>query len=162
METMIRIRKFKLEDLDRIEEIEKQSFKKTYPRFLLTHLYTNFPDGFIIAEINNKIVGYAIGTIEWGNGHIVSIAVDREFRNRGIGTALIEHLERYFFERCNVKYIVLEVRVSNKTARMFYYKRGYVDKRFLPNYYDDGEDAILMIKKRKNLETNYPIIVSMW
>ncbi|MFU8651982.1 ribosomal protein S18-alanine N-acetyltransferase [Methanotorris formicicus] len=159
---MIGIRRFRLEDLDRVEEIEKQSFKKIYPRFLLIHLYTNFPDGFIVAEIDGHIVGYIIGTIEWGNGHIISIAVDRKFRNRGIGSILIEYLEKYFFERCNVKYIVLEVRVSNKKARMFYYKRGYVDKRFLPKYYDDGEDAILMVKKRKDLKTNYPITISMW
>ena len=63
----------------------------------------------------------------------------------------------------NYNYIVLEVRVSNITARKFYYRMGYRDRKLLPKYYEDEEDAILMIKRNPYIEFNaHPIIVSMW
>ena len=151
-------------DIDRIVEIEKESFEYAYPQIIIRQIYTSFPDGFLVAEEDKgNIIGYVMATIEWGNGHIVSIAVDKHHRNKGIGTLLLNAVEEYLFTKCNVKYIVLEVRFNNTNARNFYYKRGYRDKRLLPKYYDDGSDAILMIKRNPYIEFNtHPIIVSMW
>ncbi|WP_026182896.1 MULTISPECIES: ribosomal protein S18-alanine N-acetyltransferase [Methanothermococcus] len=160
---MVRVRKSQESDFKKIMEIEKQSFNKNYPEFLIKHIYNSFPDGFLVAEDNKgNIVGYVIAVMEWGNGHIVSIAVDENHRKKGIGTLLLDTIEKYLYEYCNAKYIVLEVRFDNTNARKFYYKRGYVDKKLLPKYYDDGSDAILMVKKRADLNKNYPIIINMW
>ena len=58
---IVTIRKFRETDLKRVMEIEKQSFDKNYPEFLMMHIYTSFPDGFLVAEDENeKIVGYII------------------------------------------------------------------------------------------------------
>jgi ribosomal-protein-alanine N-acetyltransferase len=162
---MVKIRRLREKDIDRIIEIEKESFEYNYPPLLIRQLYMSFPDGFLVAEDthNGNIIGYVIAVMEWGNGHIVSIAVDKNNRNKGIGTLLLNAVEEYLFTNCNAKYIVLEVRFDNTNARKFYYRRGYNDKRLLPKYYDDGSDAILMVKKNPYLEfNNHPIIVSMW
>ncbi|ABO34543.1 [SSU ribosomal protein S18P]-alanine acetyltransferase [Methanococcus maripaludis C5] len=160
---IINIRKFREHDLKRVMEIEKESFDKNYPEFLMMHIYTSFPDGFLVAETEDgKIVGYIIALMEWGNGHVVSIAVDSAYQNYGIGNALLSATENFLFNECHAKHCVLEVRFDNKKAREFYYKRNYVDRKVLYNYYDDGADAILMIKRRFDLSGNYPIFVNMW
>jgi len=161
---MVKIRRLMEKDIGRVIEIEKESFEYNYPLIIIRQIYASLPDGFLVAEDDNgDIIGYVMTTIEWGNGHIVSIAVDKNHRNKGIGTLLLNAVEEYLFTKCNVKYIVLEVRFNNTNARNFYYKRGYRDKRLLPKYYDDGSDAILMIKRNPYIEFNtHPIIVSMW
>jgi ribosomal-protein-alanine N-acetyltransferase len=161
----LQIRKInKKEDLIRVSEIEKNSFEYCYPFSLLYSLYNSFPDGFMVAENKktNYIVGYIIATIEWGNGHIVSIATDSKHRNEGVGGILLSSMEDYLFKKYGVNNIILEVRFDNVNARKFYYKRGYVDKRLVKDYYDDGADAILMVKKNPNIINNDPIIVNMW
>ncbi|AEH06483.1 ribosomal protein S18-alanine N-acetyltransferase [Methanothermococcus okinawensis] len=162
---MVKIRRLMEKDINRIIEIEKESFEYSYPPTLIRQLYISFPDGFLVAEDSNgNIMGYVIATMEWGNGHIVSIAVGKNYRNKGVGALLLNAIEDYLFKKCNAKYIVLEVRFDNINARKFYYKKGYEDKRLLSEYYDDGSDAILMVKKNPYLESNnyYPIIVNMW
>jgi ribosomal-protein-alanine N-acetyltransferase len=161
---MIKIRRLMEKDIDRVIEIENESFEYSYPLMIIRQIYASLPDGFLVAEDDKgNIIGYVMATIEWGNGHIVSIAVDKHHRNKGIGTLLLNALEEYLFTKCNVKYIVLEVRFDNTNARKFYYKRGYRDKRLLPEYYDDNSDAILMIKRNPYIEFNtHPIIISMW
>jgi len=161
----IKIRKMRDRDIPQVIKIEEESFEYTYPPLLIMHIFSSFPEGFLVAEDENtkKIVGYIMGLIEWGHGHIVSIATSKEYRNKGIGTALLKKLEDILFKKYNVGYIALEVRFNNRDARKFYYKRGYVDKRLLPRYYEDGTDAILMVKKNPYIKLpNTPIVVTMW
>lgn len=119
-----------------------------------------YPNCFYVAEIDGRVVGYILGSMDWGNGHIISLAVKKECRGLGIGTALLKTLENYYFNIANCNYIVLEVRVSNVLARRFYYRMGYRDRKLLPKYYEDGEDAILMIKKKPNAKG--PLIITLW
>ena len=161
----IRIRRMRYEDIPQVVAIERDSFKQTYPPMLIMQILSSFPEGFLVAEDerSNKVVGYIMGLIEWGHGHIISIATSRDHRNRGIGTALLEELEDILFKKYNVGYITLEVRFNNRGARRFYYKRGYKDKRLLPRYYEDGTDAILMVKRNPYIEiSKTPVIISMW
>ncbi|ACX73567.1 ribosomal-protein-alanine acetyltransferase [Methanocaldococcus vulcanius M7] len=154
------IRKFSSKDLDAVEKIEKEAFTNPYPTSLLIGFWSMYPDCFYVAEIDGKVVGYILGSMEWGNGHIISLAVKKEYRGLGIGKILLKTLENYYFNTAKCNYIVLEVRVSNTVARKFYYKMGYKDRKLLPNYYEDGEDAILMIKKRQNAKG--VLIISLW
>ena len=152
-------------DIDRIIDIERESFEYSYPPSLIMQAYTSFPEGFLVVEEANskKIIGYIMCIIEWRNGHIISIAVSKEYRNRGVGTMLLNASEHILFKRYNINNIVLEVKFDNKIARKFYYSRGYEDKRLLKNYYDDGSDAILMVKKNPYMSSkNGPIIINMW
>jgi len=161
----IRIRRMRYEDIPQVVAIEKDSFKKPYPPTLIMQILSYFPEGFLVAEDvrSNKVVGYIMGLIEWNHGHIISIATSREYRRRGIGTALLKELEDILFKKYNLNCIVLEVRFNNREARMFYYRRGYMDKRLLPRYYEDNTDAILMIKKNPYREiTDTSVIVNLW
>jgi ribosomal-protein-alanine N-acetyltransferase len=105
------------------------------------------PRGFLVAELDGKVVGYVIGVIRWGfTGHILAIAVDPPFRRRGVGSALlISMLDR--LRASGAREVRLEVRKSNVGAQRFYSKIGFVKQEEVPYYYEDGESAIVMTYK---------------
>jgi ribosomal-protein-alanine N-acetyltransferase len=106
------------------------------------------PDLFLVAEAENRIVGYAVGEVERRGvervGHVMNLAVASEWRRRGLAGMLLDELERRFAERGALS-SYLEVRVSNTPAKNLYLKRGYFEAGYLPNYYR-GEDGIAMEK----------------
>ncbi|TDA31980.1 MAG: ribosomal-protein-alanine N-acetyltransferase [Hadesarchaea archaeon] len=140
----IKVINLKEEDLQEVMELGYKCFPDPYPLSLLEHLYKSDPQGFFGVKMDGKLVGYLICTMRWGGiGHILSIAVDPEYRRRGVGRALIQRaLERLRKEGATA--VRLEARKSNLGARAFYSVLGFKEERELPHYYEDGETAVLM------------------
>ncbi len=131
-------------DLERVLAIEYACFPDPYPLSLLKKLRAMYFETFLVAEVDEKIVGYLIGAVRWGNiGHILAIGVEPFSRKKGIGAALMkETLER--FKRKGARTARLEVRKSNVGAQEFYHRLGFVDRFEVPYYYEDGEAAQTM------------------
>jgi len=146
-EGLCRIREFVPEDLEAVCNIEVESFSYPYPCELFLVYRVLFPELFLVAECEGRVVGYALAVAErGGRAHVVSIAVTSEYRRRGLGKALILSLEERF-RRLGLGEVVLEVAVSNVAAISLYRSLGYSIVRRIPSYYPDGEDAFLMSKK---------------
>jgi len=149
------IRKATINDIDKVIYINRVSLPENYTRYFFIEHLNKWPNAFYVAEVDGEVVGYVMSRVElgWGitklglvkKGHIVSLAVLKKYRRRGVGTALmkvaLEGLKNY-----GVKEVYLEVRVSNTPAIRLYEKFGFVKKRIIPSYYLDGEDAYLMVK----------------
>ena len=144
---IIRVRDLKLEDMRALLDIEYKCFKDPYPPSLLNHLYSLHPDGFLVAILNRRIVGYTIAAVRWGStGHVLAVGVEPTYRRRGVGTALIVHaLDRLL--KKGAKHVRLEVRASNRAAQDFYLKLGFTHREMVPNYYADGEPGVVMVYK---------------
>ncbi len=139
------IREFKRPDVKRVLEIEMASFSDPYPANILVDIY-NLGAGFLVAQENNRVVGYIIFWIKFEDeGHIISIAVDKSYRRMEVGSKLVE-TSLNIFKKYNVRRIKLEVRVGNKGARKFYSKMGFKEEKIVEDYYDDNEDAVIMSK----------------
>jgi len=137
------IRDASLADLDRIAEIENDSFPDPYPRGLLKGLFY-LPGGYVVAVSEEKVIGYAIGIMRWRCiGHVVSVAVDPRARRRGVGKALMRGLMERLISQ-GAKKIRLEVRESNAFAKGMYCKLGFFEKGKIEKYYADGESAVCM------------------
>ena len=140
------IREFKRQDVKRVLEIEKASFDDPYPANILVDIY-NLGAGFLVAQENNRVLGYIIFWIKFEDeGHIISIAVDKNYRRLEVGSKLVE-TSIEVFKKFEVKIIKLEVRVGNKGARKFYSKLGFKEEKIVENYYEDLEDAVIMSKE---------------
>jgi len=140
------IREFKRPDVKRVLEIEMASFDDPYPANILVDIY-NLGAGFLVAQENNRVVGYIIFWIKFEDeGHIISIAVDKNYRRLEVGSKLVE-TSIEVFKKFEVKIIKLEVRVGNKGARKFYSKLGFKEEKIVENYYEDLEDAVIMSKE---------------
>jgi [ribosomal protein S18]-alanine N-acetyltransferase len=138
----VQIRPFKADDISAISEIEQLSFKDPFPSYFLSQLAAANPETFLVAVINDKIVGYAVIDKWPDQEHLVSIAVIPASRKKGVGQTLLDHLVK----RLQTGSLKLEVRRSNTAALELYRKNGFVRSGIAHSYYTDGEDAILMEK----------------
>lgn len=141
------IRKFEEKDLDRILEIERKSFEYPYSREIFEDYISN--DFFLIAEVNSKIIGYILAEKRDGEGVVISIAVSPENRLQGVGTSLMETVQK----KMDVERFFLIVRESNRGAQIFYDELGFSKITKIEEYYQNDEDGILMqksIKKKIN------------
>lgn len=149
------IRGFRLEDLQSIMYINRTCLPENYtPEFFVYH-FREFPDGFLVAEMDNSIVGYIMTRVDRGfdyysshrafaeKGHVISLAVLPHVRRMGIGKSLLSRAVEAIKKR-DVKEVYLEVRVSNTPAINLYQKLGFKIMRRVPRYYADGEDAYVM------------------
>jgi len=136
------IRPYSVRDSSDIIKIDIEAFRSQNPSYDL-YIYLTYGSEIFVADIGNFVVGYVVLQHKWEDSKIMSLAVRKEFRRRGIGSMLLKRAIESSKER-GKKRILLEVRVSNKPAQNLYKKFGFKTIGFLPNYYADGEDAYLM------------------
>lgn len=152
MERKFTLRRFREEDLEQVIYINRTCLPENYSAYFFLELYVNYPETFIVAEVDNKVVGYVMCRIETGfsgfslikKGHIISIAVLPNYRRMGIGEALLRSALKAMIENYDVKECYLEVRISNTPAINLYKKLGFEIDRIIRGYYADGENAYLM------------------
>lgn len=137
------IRPFVFTDLNRILEIEQQSFPKSpYAWSTFLHLHWLCPETFWVYvnhpndQEKEEVCGYLIFSKE---GHLISIAIDPQYRRKGIGKTLIKRA----METLSFKKIWAEVRRSNQGALAFYQEIGFRIVGVVSNYYGN-EDAFIV------------------
>ncbi len=90
------------------------------------------------------IVGYCGTWLVIDESHLLSIAVTREHRRKGVGELLLIAVLEDVIAR-GAQSMFLEVRVSNSSARALYEKYGFVRLGVRRGYYrDNNEDAVVM------------------
>lgn len=139
----MKVRKFVPKDLKRVFEIENMSFDQSYGISMFQHLY-EMGIGFLVAEKNDYVIGYVMFWVKYENqGHIISIAVDKNYRRQGAGTELLIRAIS-ILSMLPIDAIYLEVRESNAGAVEFYERFNFIKDRVVPGYYEGGEGAIIM------------------
>jgi [ribosomal protein S18]-alanine N-acetyltransferase len=138
----INIRPADERDLEKIFEIETRSFKKPWSKNLL--LYSIRVGGMFVAEIDGEIRGYIAFSKILDEVHIENIAVEPEWRGKGIGS----HLLKFVIEKNKDCDFFLEVRPSNQSAISLYKKFGFFEVGRRKKYYGD-EDAIMMVRRKE-------------
>ncbi len=141
-------------DMDTIVGLEREIFRPSeqYTLGFINWLCRNCMDYSYIAYMGDKPVGYIISCIEGlGRGHVISVGVLRDYRRMGIGNALMCRSICAMAGR-GVDHVILEVRVSNTPAIMLYKKLGFEVRDLLRSYYNDGEDAYLMVLENGKFE----------
>ncbi len=100
---------------------------------------------------NNKPIATCKFSIHDNSTFIHNIYVNKEFRNKKIGSTLLQEVEQYS-ARKNIENISLVAhQVSNDSLIDFYKKNGYYQTNDKINYYDDGETTYDLIKMIKRL-----------
>ena len=137
------IRKFVPKDLKRVYEIENMSFDQSYGIHMFQQLY-EMGIGFLVAEEDDYVVGYIMFWIKYENqGHIISLAVDKNYRRLGAGTELLIRAIS-ILSLLKIDAIYLEVKENNFGARQFYKRFNFIEDRIVPGYYENGESAVIM------------------
>ena len=134
----------KEEDIDAILDISSLSFSVCWSKDSYIQELTNPIARYLVAKIDNKVVGF-IGTwIVLDESHITNIAVHPNYRKQGIASKLLEKFLNYCKGQGCVAY-TLEVRSGNKAARALYEKYNFKQDGVRKEYYEDNkEDAVIM------------------
>jgi ribosomal protein S18 acetylase RimI-like enzyme len=83
-------------------------------------------DLFLVAEAGGQLIGSVIGGFDGRRGMIYHLAVAEEHRQRGIGAALMDEVERRLKAKGCLKAYLLVVD-GNTDASRFYAKRGWAE-----------------------------------
>ena len=150
----IEIRKAENTDLWDIANIWRRNIKTINTASDIARLYHYFKKYFLIAVIHKEeekeegydIIGFVAGAVRDGHGHVSGIAVEHEYRRKGIGGSLLRRLYEEFYND-GFERVTLEVRKSNKEAIRFYERQGFKPVFVIHGYYADGEDAIVYEKR---------------
>ena len=141
------IRKAKISDLEAIKEIEDESFINPFPKEdLLYEISQNPVSNFLVLEKDGLVVGFIDYWVTFDSATIDQIAVKKSERNQGFAKILLEKSINDLKELGEVSFFTLEVRASNEPAINLYKSFGFQKVTIKEKYYDDGEDAIYMIK----------------
>jgi len=151
------IRRCEREDIQAVVSINMETLPEHYSDYFYYEILAEFPETFLVAELEGAVVGYVMCRVEYGfshlkklglarKGHIVSIAVKERHRGKGVGTLLMKaSQDAMVMKDANESY--LEVRVTNSEAISLYQRLGYTVTSRLEAYYKDGEAALVMATK---------------
>jgi [ribosomal protein S18]-alanine N-acetyltransferase len=132
------IREYVFEDIPYLEFLGKainENYIFKINEYTKCLVYTN----------DNYIVGFAVYSMLYDRVEIIDIVVKKEFKRNHIGTNLLNSIMKEA-KKSSIESVTLEVRISNNEAIEFYKAYGFRELTVRKNYYNNGENALLMIK----------------
>ena len=110
------------------------------------------PDSYQVlgAELDSRLVGW----ICWGptpctlgTYDLYWMAVDPEMQGAGIGTGLLQEMERRLKGVARLIVIDTAGRSDYRATRAFYQARGYSPVATVPDFYAPGDDQVVFVKR---------------
>ena len=111
--------------IDGVCKIEEACFAHPWSRQSVESELANENSVFIVAVEGEKVIGYIGMSVVIDEGYIFNVAVNADFRRKGVGTALINELVTYG-KKNDLCFITLEVRESNQAAISLYSDFGFI------------------------------------
>jgi [ribosomal protein S18]-alanine N-acetyltransferase len=145
----LELRRLTLADLAAIERIERQSYPTPWSRSMFASELAKTSSiclGAVDTDAGEALVAYLIISRYADAWHVMNVAVQRDYREQGVATMLLNRLFEVTAADDRRGY-TLEVRVSNSGAIRLYEKLGFVPRGIRRGYYTDNrEDALIMWK----------------
>jgi ribosomal-protein-alanine N-acetyltransferase len=141
------IREMTLNDLEPIYEMEKRIFNDSWTKEAIENeLKRKRYSLNLVSEMNGIIIGYFFAHFLENEAHILNIAIDISFQHQGYGNQFLDQILENYLQYADV---YLEVKRSNFPAINLYLNFGFEEIDIRNEYYSDGEDAVIMVKKEK-------------
>lgn len=137
-------RQMKENDVARVAELERICFRTPWSYNSLLGELSNDVAYYIVAVDGDLIIGYAGVWIMFDEAHMTNIAVDPDYRKRGVATGMILSLMKEGLKR-GAERMTLEVRENNHSAQRLYASLGFAYAGMRKHYYTDtGENALIL------------------
>lgn len=147
----ILIRPMRAKDLAQVHAIDKLSFSMPWSARAYAYELQENPDSTLwvaedtgLLDKDRRIVGMIVVWLIIDEAHIATIAVQPDYRGRGIArrllkTALVDAIQKGMIQA------TLEVRAQNSIAQKLYQRFRFEIVGRRPRYYrDNNEDALIM------------------
>ena len=166
---VIRYYELAYEDIEQISRMEQAFFSIPWSEASIAHYAQAGNTVFVVARSEEpyipekdcpetaggrprRVVGYAAVFCAADEGNLVSIGVDPDYREMGIGRELLDLSCEMAMDR-GITSINLEVRESNTPAIALYEQEGFVCTGKRPSFYrNPTEDALLYIRQLPAVE----------
>lgn len=146
----IKIENMTLDDFEQIKNTLLSDFDDFWSPNLLQSELKQRNKRYLVAKKNGNIVGFAGCMLNFAEMEIMNLVTKKSERGNGIGNLLLEKLIE-MAKNNEIETIFLEVNCVNEIARKLYEKAGFSEMGRRKNYYGEKQDAMIMIKKIKNL-----------
>jgi ribosomal-protein-alanine N-acetyltransferase len=136
-------------DLPIMVQIEEECYPLPWSQQQFVQELKNRVATLLVCEIEQQITGYICYWLIDAEMEILNLATAPAARRKGIAVRLMTEA----FSRCSVNKLSaawLEVRATNRAAIALYRQSGFAPSGIRKGYYQDGEDAIVMVKTFKN------------
>lgn len=100
----------------------------------------------LVDEESNKFLGMISLWVDTPKAQIINLYIMPEYQGLKLATILLDFTDDYLVS-FEIDEITLEVRVTNQKAILIYEKHGFKQVAIRKQYYDNGEDAYLMLKR---------------
>lgn len=148
MQLKHKIRKINRKDISTISKIEYETYGKYgWSKEIFNNELTNDYARYFVFELTSNIpevIGYIGCWIVNEEAHITSLVVSHKYRRIHVADKLLYSLIINMLKE-NIKWLTLEVRVSNVPAINLYKKFGFNQLGIRKKYYqDNNEDALIL------------------
>lgn len=149
------IRPMTAADLDRVIEIaESLKHAPQWPRKIYEAAISGvaFPQRIaLVAQIaaSGIVAGLAVASLTPPEAELETIVVSAPFQRLGAARRLMAALSRELREK-KISDLLLEVRVSNRSAQVFYGSLGFIEAGWRPGYYAEPVEDALVLRLRLN------------
>ena len=137
------------EDIDAILPLENELYHKPWQKKDYEYELNDNPFAYylkLIDKDSNEIMGYIGFWIKFEQAEITKVSIAKKYQGYKLSKLLMADAEnRIRLAEC--ENITLEVRVSNVVAINLYKSCGFNIVATRKKYYENGEDAYLMLKE---------------
>ncbi|MBE7713605.1 MAG: ribosomal-protein-alanine N-acetyltransferase [Cyanobacteria bacterium SIG26] len=161
----VKIAPLSIEDIDSVIKIEESAYGDHHwsRESFVGEISNELARYYALYTSDGVLAGYAGCWHILEEVHITTIAVSKEYRRRRFAEALLKRIIDDCYKE-KIKYITLEVRVSNKPAINLYTKYGFSSFGTRKAYYqDNNEDALIMWTKNiffDEFKNNYENVIA--
>ncbi|NIQ10371.1 MAG: GNAT family N-acetyltransferase [Gammaproteobacteria bacterium] len=135
---MLEIREMTIDDFADVFHLGEQLFTsdyspsmyRTWDEYEITTLYNSDNELCLVAELDGKIVGFALGTTvdksnsAWKYGYLVWIGVRPGLQKKGVGDNLFNELKKRMMDQ-GVRMIIIDTDAENDAGIRFFEKQGF-------------------------------------
>jgi ribosomal-protein-alanine N-acetyltransferase len=137
------VRPMTISDVEEVYRINRSSFTTdVWSRDALEREFRLPYSKKYVIQRGDRILGYCVIWLIKGEAFIMSIAVEKGERGKGIGKVLMNRVIEDLKDKAEV--FLLDVRKSNLPAIRLYRSLGFSVVKERKKFYSDGENALLM------------------
>lgn len=143
---MIKIEKMSEEFVPAVAALEAACFSMPWSERSIAGELNNSLALWLVAVENGKLLGYIGSQSVLDEADVMNVAVDPDFRRKGIAVVLVESLIEMLM-KSGVRCLTLEVRAGNDPAISLYEKLGFIQVGRRPGYYQKPKEDALILRK---------------
>ncbi len=137
----ITIREMEFEDLVKVFQLGENLFTaekwlnlyRTWDEYELLERFLSDEEFCLIAENNNRIIGFAVGSLiwkrksSWTYGYLNWLGVRRRYQRFGVASRLLNKLTKLFIEN-GARMMLVDTELKNNQAIAFFEKNGFANE----------------------------------